>query len=344
MKKMLVAAGLCAGMMVQSASADALKNVLSKKLHTQESMPGMVNLDVLNNPEPVKPKSRSSKAVIAVVNGHKIIKKEADAYLSKRTKGEISDFDLLPKKQRLALVKELSLPILLSSGAKKELSEEEKSAVLSRAWMAKQMKEANITDEELHAAYDKIKAQAKAKSALQQVPPFDAIKDRIRMQIAEQQVVSNMMKGASIRIADGADGIAGYVGMMAISVDDVNKALQRMTQGKMTWTTLPEKDKKRLLQMVAPSQFVALAAKNGLTKEQKETALANYWMQKHISQINVTDEEAKKRYEKIKKMQKKSNSKKELPDYATLEKMLKMQIANEKFIEELTKKAKIKLK
>ena len=86
------------------------------------------------------------------------------------------------------------------------------------------------------------------------------------------------------------------------------------------------------------------AAKNGLTKEQKETALANYWMQKRIAQIEVTDKEAKKRYEKIKKMQKKSNSKKELPDYATLEKTLKMQIANEKFIEELTKKAKIKLK
>ena len=344
MKKVVVAIGLCAGLMAQSASADALKNVLSKKLHTQDSMPGMVNLDALNNAQPIKPKSRSAKAVVAVVNGKKIIKKEADAYLSKRTKGQVSDFDLLPKKQRLALIKEMSLPVLLASGAQKALSEEEKDAVLSRAWMAKQAKEANISDAQIEAAYEKIKAQAKAQSALQQVPPLEAIKDRIKMQIVEQQVLGNLMRGADVRVAEGQDDIAGYVGMMAISKDAVNKALQVMTKGKMTWDTVPEKDKKRVLQMVAPSQFIALAAKNGLSEDQKNNALSNYWMQKSLSQIDVTDEEAKKRYAKIKKMQKKSNKKKKLPDYATLEKSLKMQIANEKFIENLTKKAHIKLK
>jgi hypothetical protein len=343
MKKFLFAVGLSVGLMVQSGLADGLKNVLSKKLHTQEDVPGMVNLDALNSPRPVKPESRSSKAVVAVVNGHKIIKKEADSYLSKRTKGKISDFDLLPKKQRLALIKELSLPILLASGAEKELSKEEKDAVLSRAWMAKEAQDANITDAQLQAAYEKIKAQAKAKSALQQVPPFEALKDRIKMQMIEQQIVSKLMRGAAVRVSDGSDGIAGYVGMMAISVDDVNKALQVMTKGKMNWASLPEKDKPRVLQMVAPSKFIVLAAKNGLTKEQQKTALSNYWMQKSISQINVTDEEAQKRYKKVKKMQKKSKAKK-LPEYEALEKTLKMQIANEKFIESLTKKAHIKLK
>jgi hypothetical protein len=342
MKKFLFAVGLSAGLMVQSSSADGLKNVLSKKLHAQDDVPGMVNLDALNNPQPVKPKSRSSKTVVAVVNGHKIIKKEADSYLAKRTKGKISDFDLLPKKQRLALIKELSLPILLATGAEKGLSQEEKDAVLSRAWMAKEAQDANITDAQLQAAYEKIKAQTKAKSALQQLPPFEALKDRIKMQMIEQQILSKLMRGAAVRVADGSDGIAGYVGMMAISIDDVNKALQVMTKGKMSWATLPEKDKPRVLQMVAPGKFIALAAKNGLSPEQQKTALANYWMQKSISQITVTDEEAKKRYKKIKKMQKKSKEK--LPDYEALEKTLKTQIANEKFIESVTKKAHIKLK
>jgi nitrogen regulatory protein PII len=343
MKKVIMAMALGAGLLVQSASADALKNVLSKKLHSQDTMPGMVNLDALDA-QPVKPKSRSKKAVVATVNGQKIIKKEADAYLSKRTKGQVTDFDLLPNKQRLALIKELSMPILLAEGAQKGLSQEEKDAVLSRAWMSKATAEANVTDAQIEAAYEKIKAQAKAQSALQQIPPLNAIKDRIKMQIVEQQVVGNLMKGAQVRVADGTDGIAGYVGMMAISVDSVNKALQAMTKGKMTWATLPEKDKPRVLQMVAPSQFIALAAKNDLSEDEKKNALANYWMQKNISQIVVTDKEANKRYEKIKKLQKKSKSKKPLPDYATLEKSLKMQIANEKFIQNLTKKAKIKLK
>ena len=343
MKKVIMAMALGAGLLVQGASADALKNVLSKKLHSQDTMPGMVNLDALDA-QPVKPKSRSKKAVVATVNGKKIIKKEADAYLSKRTKGQVTDFDLLPNKQRLALIKELSMPILLAEGAQKGLSQEEKDAVLSRVWMSKAAAEANVTDAQIEAAYEKIKAQAKAQSALQQIPPLNAIKDRIKMQIVEQQVVGNLMKGAQVRVADGTDGIAGYVGMMPISVESVNKALQVMTKGKMTWATLPEKDKPRVLQMVAPSQFIALAAKNDLSEDEKKNALANYWMQKNISQIEVTDKEAKKRYEKIKKLQKKSKSKKPLPDYATLEKSLKMQIANEKFIQNLTKKAKIKLK
>ena len=302
----------------------------------------MVNLDALGAAQPAKPKSRSSKAVVAIVNGTKIIKKDADTYLSKRTKGKVSDFDLLPKEQRLALIKEISLPLLLADGARKALSDEEKDAILSRAWMAKEAKDANITDAQIQAAYEKIKAQAKAQSALQQIPPLDTIKDRIRMQIVEQKVVSQLMRGAEIRIAEDSKEIAGYAGMMAIGVDDVNKALEVMTKGKMTWETIPSQDKMRVLQMVAPSKFIALAAKNGLTKEQKDNALSNYWMQKSLSRISVSDKEAKKRYEKIKKIQKKS--KKKLPDYATIEKSLKMQIANEKFMEDLTKQAKIKLK
>ncbi|MCF6206250.1 MAG: hypothetical protein L3J47_05090 [Sulfurovum sp.] len=344
MKKLVIAIGLCAGLLGESASADALKNVLSNKLKQHDEMPGMVNLDALEAAKPVKPRSRSAKTVVATVNGTKIIKKDADAYLSKRTKGQVSDFDLLPKKQRLALVKEMSLPILIANGAKKELSEAEKEAVLSRAWMSKQAAEANVTDAQIEAAYEKIKAQAKAQSALSQVPPLEAIKDRIKMQIVEQQVVGQLMQGAQVRVAEDTDGIAGYVGMMAISVDDVNNALQAMTKGKATWATVPPRDKARVLQMVAPSKFIALAAKNGLTQEEQNNALSNYWMQKNLSQIDVTDAEAKKRYEKIKKMKKRSKSKKKLPDYATLEKSLKMQIANEKFIEQVTKKAKIKLK
>jgi len=341
---MLVAAGVCAGLMVQSASADALKSVLSKKLHTEESMPGMVNLDALNAPKPVKPKSRSPKAVVAVANGHKITKKEADAYLSKRTKGKVSDFDLLPKKQRIALIKEMSLPTLLSAMAKKEISKEEKSTVLSRAWMGKKMKEVKVSDAELEAAYNKLKAEAKAKSALEQIPPYETIKERLKMQIAQQRVLGDLMKGASIRVADGTDGVAGYVGMMAIGLDEVNKALEVMTKGKMTWDTLPQQDKIKVLQMVAPRQYIALAAENGLSTKEKQAALENYWMQKRISQIDVSEKEVKRRYEKLKKMQKSAKKRKKLPDYATLKQSLKMQIANEKLVEQILKKANIKLK
>ncbi|QOR62459.1 hypothetical protein ACM66Z_03000 [Sulfurovum sp. ST-21] len=347
MKKIVVAIGLSSGLLIQSASADALKNSLSGMLNKKEETPAMVNLNGISlgsKPDRVKPKTRSAKAVIATVNGMEIVKKEADNYLSKRTKGKIKDFDLLPKKQRLALVKELALPMLLAEKAKKELSSEEKDAVLSRVWMQKSVAATNVPDEQVRAAYEKIKAQAKAQSALQQIPPFEAVKDRIKLQIIEQQVVAQLLNGAKIRVEPSSDTIAGYVGMMALTIDEVNKALQIRTNGKMTWATLPEKERKRVLQMVAPAKLIALAAKNGLSNEEQDTALANYWMQKKLSRISVTDEEAKRRYEKIKKMAKRSQNKKKLPEYTELEKSLKMQIAQEKFIEKLTKKAKITLK
>lgn len=164
------------------------------------------------------------------------------------------------------------------------------------------------------------------------------------MQIAQQKIIGELMRGAQVRVNDANDTIAGYVGMVAIPVDEVNQMLQSMTKGKMTWQTLPPQERVRVLQMAAPAKFVSLAARNGLTKKQQKNVLSNYWMQKSLSRISVTDGEVKKRYEKIKKLSKKSKSKKKLPDYATLEKTLRMQVANEKFVEGLTKKAKIRLK
>jgi len=346
MKKWIVAATVAGGLAVTPVCADQLKDSLHGLLKKKEEMPSMVNLnglDLNGKAKPIVPKTRSSKAVIATVNGHKIIKKEADSYLKQRTKGKVTDFDLLPKEQRLALVKELSLPILLTEEAKKGLTEEQKDTLISRAWMQQAIAQSSIPEEQLKAAYEKIKAQAKAKSALQQVPPFEKIKDRIRMQVAEQQIVGQLLRGVNIKVEPSSDKVAGYIGMMPVSIDEVNRALQVMTKGKMTWATLPEKDKNRVLQMIAPSKMIALSAKNALTQQQQDTVLANFWMQKGISQMKVTDDEVKKRYEKIKKMAKKSKGKK-LPGFDELEKSLKMQIAQEKFVNTLTKNAKIKLK
>jgi hypothetical protein len=343
MRKTVAVIGLSV-LLFQNVSADALKNSLAGMLHKKDEMPSMVNLNGLGNTaKPIVPKTRSSKAVVAIVNGHKIIKKEADRYLSERTQGKVKNFDLLPKKQKLALIKEISLPLLLAQSAQKNLSDIEKEAVLSNAWMQKSAKEMNIPESEIKMAYEKIKAQAKARSPLQQVPPYTSLKNRIRMQIAEQQIIDRLMQGSQIRIEPSSDTIAGYAGMLAITIDDVNKALQVMTKGKMTWDTIPQRDKKRILQMVAPNKFIALSAENDLSKKEKETALSNYWMQKRISTIDISESEIKKRYKKIKKLAKKSK-KKSVPEYAALEKSLKMQIAQEKLIESLTKKAKIKLK
>jgi hypothetical protein len=347
MKKLIITAVFTAGMTVNTLYADQLKESLNGLLKQKDETPSMVNLNGLGlngGINPVKPVTRSSQAVIATADGKKIIKKEADDYLSKRTKGKVKDFDLLPKAQRLALVKELALPLLLAEKAKKELTTEEKDMLISRAWMQKAVSESDIPDEQLKAAYEKIKAQAQAKSALQQIPPFEKIKERIKMQVAEQQIVSQLLRGVDIRVEPSSKTTAGYIGMIPVSIDEVNKALTAMTKGKMRWDVLPEKDKNRVLQMIAPSKLIALSAKNSLTQQQQDTILANFLMQQGVSRIEVTEAEIKKRYKKIKKMAKKSKNSKKLPEYSELKKSLKMQIAQEKFVDALTKNAKIKLK
>jgi hypothetical protein len=137
---------------------------------------------------------------------------------------------------------------------------------------------------------------------------------------------------------------AGTVNGMKITVKDANKALKLLTKGKQTWATLPKEGKKQLIYMLAPSKVVAATAKRHLTKKEKEGAIANYWMQKKMSKINISDSEAKTAYNKMLKMAKKAKSKAKIPPFKQAKNGLKMQLAQEKIVSSLMKKAKIKIK
>lgn len=137
---------------------------------------------------------------------------------------------------------------------------------------------------------------------------------------------------------------AGTVNGMVITVEEANKAAQAVTKGKMTWDKLPEDGKKQLIQMMAPAKLVAAKSKKSLTAKEKEAALAGFWMQKKMSETKVTDAEAKKAYEKMKKAAKKAKSKKKIPAFDTVKNQIKMQLAQEKVVAKLMKSAKVKVK
>jgi len=117
MKKILCTLGLASALLVSSVSADALKNSLNNILNQKDSS-GMVNLNgvsvgtkpkrkVVKQVRKVR-KSRPGSAIIGRYNDGKVVrKKEADKYIKKATKGKIKDLDLLPKKQRLMVLKDL---------------------------------------------------------------------------------------------------------------------------------------------------------------------------------------------------------------------------------------------
>ncbi len=200
MRKTFMLLGVSCSLMITSVSADDLKNSLTNMLNTKETS-GIVDLGNINlDAKPKQPKTRSSKTVIATVNGHKIIKKEADNYLKQRTQGKVSNFDHLPTEQRPRLIQELALPVMVLDAAQKELSEEEKQAVYTRTWMQKEARKINVTDEQALAVYNQLKQQAKENNATQNIPPFDSIKDKLKIQIIEKTLVDKLMKDAKIEV------------------------------------------------------------------------------------------------------------------------------------------------
>ncbi len=205
MKKYLVVLSLSLGLFVSPVSADALKNSLTNMLNEKDTSPSMVNLSNLNingKAKPVQnvPKTRSSKAVVATVNGHKILKKEADAHLKKRTQGKMSNFDHLPKKQRLRLIQEMALPVLALDSAQKELSVEEKEAVYSRLWMQKEVLKIKITDEQVKKIYDQLKQRSEENNTTANIPAFESVKDKMKLQMKDKQMVGNLMKDVEIKV------------------------------------------------------------------------------------------------------------------------------------------------
>jgi len=205
MKKYVVVLSLSLGLFINSVSADALKNSLTNMLNEKDTTPSMVNLSNLNingKPTPVQQeiKTRSSKAVVATVNGIKILKKEADAHLKKRTQGKMSNFDHLPKKQRLRLIQEMALPVLALDSAQKELSAEEKEAVYSRLWMQKEVLKIKITDEQVKKVYDQLKQRSEENNSTANIPAFESVKDKMKLQMKDKQMVGNLMKDVEIKV------------------------------------------------------------------------------------------------------------------------------------------------
>lgn len=114
MKKLLMTMGLASAVASAPLCADSLSNSLNNMLDKKDST-GMVNLNGIGvgaKPKrkalPQARKSRPSSAVIGHYNdGKPVRKKEANKYLKKVTKGKINDLDLLPKKQRILVLKDL---------------------------------------------------------------------------------------------------------------------------------------------------------------------------------------------------------------------------------------------
>ncbi|NOR56744.1 MAG: hypothetical protein GQ531_11140 [Sulfurovum sp.] len=137
---------------------------------------------------------------------------------------------------------------------------------------------------------------------------------------------------------------AGTVNGIIITVEEADKALNIISKGTEKWDTLTAEKKKQVLQMMAPSKLVAQKASKSLNKKEKEAAYSAFWMQKKMGEANVTDEEAKTVYDKMKASALKAKSNQPIPEFEIAKNSIKMQIAQEKVLGGLMKSAKVKVK
>ena len=206
MKKFIVMTGLCVGLLTSSLYGDALKNSLTNIMNTDDSqqMVDLSNLNLNAKPKPVKKvhKNRAPETVIGTVNDHKIIKKDADGYLAQRTQGKVTNYDTLPLKQQKMLMQEMGLPYLAYDAAKKELTPLEKETIINRTWMQKEARKIEIKDDEVRVIYEQLKQQSADNNETQAIPTFEAIKDRLRMQMIEKKMMTELMKDVKIKVAE----------------------------------------------------------------------------------------------------------------------------------------------
>ena len=138
---------------------------------------------------------------------------------------------------------------------------------------------------------------------------------------------------------------AATVNGMEISVEEANKVLYTLTRSnEKTWDKLTKEEKDQLIRMMAPAKVIAARSKKELSTDEKEVALANFYMQKKISQTEVSDEEAEAAYNKMIELAQKEKSDKKLPEFEKVKDSIKMQLRQGKVVSRLMKDAKIELK
>lgn len=138
-------------------------------------------------------------ATAGTVNGMTITVEEANNALNTLTKGKMT-WEKLPADGKKQLIEMMAPAKLVAAESKKTLTDKEKEAALAGFWMQKKMATTEVTDKEAEDAYNKMKKAAKEAKSTQEIPPLDTVKNSIKMQLAQEKVVAQLMKNAKINV------------------------------------------------------------------------------------------------------------------------------------------------
>ena len=198
MKKILLSVGVAFALASLPASADPLKNSLMPVAEKEKPAINLDNLNVAAKPIMAKPVSRPATATVATVDGIPIKKKEADKFLALASKGQATDIDLLPKKQKDALINGIAASVLIETKADKAVPDEIKSKVIAQYWAQQAMSKIEVSDEDAKAFYEKNKKVFKGKDGKQL--EYDKVAQYVKMQVKQEKFNKELMKDAKVII------------------------------------------------------------------------------------------------------------------------------------------------
>ncbi|WP_456392609.1 LysM peptidoglycan-binding domain-containing protein [Nitratifractor sp.] len=170
--------------------------------------------------------------------------------------------------------------------------------------------------------------------------------------------------GATAKVIATVDGYP-------ITLKEANAFVKKVTKGRATYGMLKKKDRMRVIRAVATDKLIVSKAKEEVPKEiqkqaivdyyirknikkiakraekelsskEKGMAVADIWVRKMAASIEVSDEEAKKAYEKNKRLFKDKRTGKIVP-FEKVKPLVIMQLKQKKYVDELMKKAKIEM-
>jgi LysM repeat protein len=137
-----------------------------------------------------------SAKVLGKINGYPIIERDANAFLKVVTKGKLKYHQLRPK-DKVDVVKRISVDSLLIGMAKKHLGRKELNQVIVNYWLAKKIRNVTVKPEAVKKAYRENKKFFKDPQG-GGVLPFEKVKEMIEVSLKQKKYVAQLMEKAKI--------------------------------------------------------------------------------------------------------------------------------------------------
>lgn len=137
--------------------------------------------------------------VVARVNGMTITQAEANQVLKTLTKGKYQ-WATLPGTEKKQLIQMMAPAKLVLAKAKKYLKAKEKEVAIAGFWMQKEMAKEKISDATVKKAYNKMVKIFKKSKSKKRMPSFNDAKAGIKLQLAQDKIMSRLMKTAKVKI------------------------------------------------------------------------------------------------------------------------------------------------